>query len=93
MPPTRAENTCLRVRTGSSRESTRASASFRFWINGGRIADLVRNVDREALTKNERPYVCSYFPPGKGQKARPFVALKTKPSRSRRSRKPKRERT
>ena len=52
--------------------------SFRFWINGGRIADRLEIIDREALIKNEQPYVLSCFPPGKGRKAKPFIALSDK---------------
>ena len=52
--------------------------SFRFWINGGRIADRLETIDREALIKNEQPYVLACFPPGKGRKAKPFVTLSDK---------------
>jgi alpha-mannosidase len=51
---------------------------FRFWINAGPLEDRLEAVDREALAKNETPYVLAYFPPGKGRKARPGIVLSDK---------------
>lgn len=48
---------------------------FRFWINGGRAADRLKRIDREALIKNERPMVLSCFPSGRGKKINPAVIL------------------
>jgi len=43
---------------------------FRFWLNAGPADDRLARIDREALTKNEAPYVLSFFPPGE-EKAKP----------------------
>ncbi len=48
---------------------------FHFWINGGKAGERLETIDREALTKNEKPYVLSYSPPGNGKKARPCLVL------------------
>jgi alpha-mannosidase len=39
---------------------------FRFWINGGRRAERLNAVDREALVHNQRPYALSCWPAGGG---------------------------
>ncbi len=44
---------------------------FRFWLNGGPLGDRMETVDREALARNEAPYVLAYFPPGGKKRARP----------------------
>ena len=51
---------------------------FRFWVNAGPLRDRLESVDREALAKNETPYVLSYLPPGTGPKAKPAVVLSDK---------------
>ncbi len=48
---------------------------FSIWINGGRRAPRMSHVDREALSKNERPMALSFFPPGAGRQLKPFVVL------------------
>jgi alpha-mannosidase len=48
---------------------------FRFWLNGGNRSSRLTAVDREALVKNEKPFVLSFFPAGRGKKARPFILL------------------
>jgi alpha-mannosidase len=48
---------------------------FRFWLNGGDLSSRLTAVDREALAKNEKPFVLSLFPAGRGKKPRPFVEL------------------
>ena len=48
---------------------------FHFWLNGGDLSSRLRAVDREALAKNERPFVLTFFPAGRGKKRRPFVEL------------------
>jgi alpha-mannosidase len=48
---------------------------FRFWLNGGVQSSRLTAVDREALAKNEKPFVLSFFPSGRGKKPRPFVEL------------------
>jgi len=51
---------------------------FCFWINAGSSSERLTVVDREALAKNEAPYVLAYFPPGDGRKAKPSVILSDK---------------
>jgi alpha-mannosidase len=48
---------------------------FHFWLNGGEAEERLERIDREALVKNEKPYVLSFFPPGRGKKAGAFVVL------------------
>ncbi len=48
---------------------------FSIWINGGRRAARMSRVDRDALTKNERPMALSFFPPGAGEQLKPFLVL------------------
>ena len=48
---------------------------FRFWLNGGETEDRLERIDREALVKNEKPYILSFFPPGGGKKISAFVVL------------------
>jgi alpha-mannosidase len=49
--------------------------TFLFWLNGGDQPSRLTAVDREALAKNEKPFVLSFFPAGRGKKPRPFVQL------------------
>ena len=48
---------------------------FHFWLNGGPVEERMERIDREALIKNEKPYVLTFFPAGSGKKAGPFVVL------------------
>jgi alpha-mannosidase len=48
---------------------------FRFWLNAGPAGERLEAIDREALARNEAPYVLSYFPPGRGRRAKPFAVL------------------
>ncbi len=48
---------------------------FRFWLNAGPSANRLELIDREALVRNEIPYVLSYFPPEDGPKPRGFAVL------------------
>jgi len=48
---------------------------FRFWLNGGRRASRMLHIDREALVKNEKPFVLACFPPGSGKKQKPFILV------------------
>ena len=48
---------------------------FRFWLKGGTFSSRLAAVEREALARNERPFVLSFFPAGRGQKPRPFIEL------------------
>jgi len=48
---------------------------FHFWLNGGTLSSRLTTVDREALAKNEKPFVLSFFPAGRGKKPRPFAEL------------------
>jgi alpha-mannosidase len=48
---------------------------FRFWVNGGHRARRLQSIDREALVKNEKPFILVYFPAGRGKKPSPFIVL------------------
>lgn len=48
---------------------------FRFWLSGGPLQDRLDRIDRESLTKNEKPYVLPFFPSGDGAKIKPGVTL------------------
>ena len=48
---------------------------YRFWINGGPTGDRLERIDREALAHNEKPMALSFFPPGFGEKPKPFITL------------------
>jgi alpha-mannosidase len=48
---------------------------FRFWINGGGLAERLKLIDREALVHNEKPMALSFFPSGAGRKVKPFLTL------------------
>ncbi len=41
---------------------------FHFWIQGGRAEDRYLQIEREALSHNEKPVALSFFPSGHGQK-------------------------
>jgi alpha-mannosidase len=40
---------------------------FHFWLNGAAVRERLGTIDREALVRNERPYVLSYWPSGNGE--------------------------
>jgi alpha-mannosidase len=48
---------------------------FHFWLNGGEAEERLERIDREALVKNEKPYILSFFPPGRGKKAGASIFL------------------
>lgn len=48
---------------------------FRFWLNAGPAAERLAAIDREALSKNERPFALSFFPPGEGIPPQPGVRV------------------
>jgi alpha-mannosidase len=48
---------------------------FRFWLNGGPLGDRMETIDREALARNEAPYVLAYFPPGGKKRALPGAVV------------------
>jgi len=48
---------------------------FRFWFNAGKTADRLDKIDREALLRNEKPFVLSFFPSGTGKKPKPLAML------------------
>jgi alpha-mannosidase len=48
---------------------------FRFWLNGGPLEERMERIGREALARNETPYVLAYFPPGGAERSRPGVVL------------------
>jgi alpha-mannosidase len=41
---------------------------FRFWFRAGAINAVLGDIDRVALSHNERPFVLSFYPTGAGQK-------------------------
>ncbi len=43
--------------------------SFRFWLVGGPLAARMETIGREALVRNEAPYILAYGPPGAGKKS------------------------
>lgn len=51
---------------------------FRFWINGGTVKERFKNIQNEALTKNEKPFALSFFPSGLGTQPKPFALLDNK---------------
>jgi len=48
---------------------------YRFWFNAGQLKDRMEAVDREALVKNEKPVVLSFFPSGEGKSPKPSALL------------------
>jgi len=48
---------------------------YRFWLDGGKVADRLAKIDREALVCNEKPYALSFFPSGMGAAPAQFVKL------------------
>jgi alpha-mannosidase len=48
---------------------------FRFWLNGGPLGERMGTIDREALARNEAPYVLAYFPPGGKTRALPGAVV------------------
>lgn len=42
--------------------------TFKFWLNFGNLQDRYKNIDKEALIHNEKPYILSYYPSGTGKK-------------------------
>jgi alpha-mannosidase len=49
--------------------------SFRFWVNAGPAEERLERVEREALERNEPPFVLSFFPSGRGRRAEPVLIL------------------
>jgi len=49
--------------------------SFKFWLNADTISRRKRQIDREALVKNEQPFVLSFFPDNSGKKTKPLAVL------------------
>jgi alpha-mannosidase len=48
---------------------------FRFWINGGTVAERLKKIASESLAKNEKPFALSFFPNGAGKMPKPFASL------------------
>jgi len=48
---------------------------FHFWFNAGKVRQRLARVDREALVKNEKPYVLAFYPSGKGKRPKPLAIL------------------
>ena len=49
--------------------------TFRFWFNADTISRRKRQIDREALVKNEQAFVLSFFPENAGRKIKPLAVL------------------
>ncbi len=48
---------------------------FRFWFNAGKLDTRLKTIDRDAMTKNEKPFALSFFPSGKGRQILPAAIL------------------
>jgi len=48
---------------------------YRFWFRGGEGKQPFAALDRQALSRNEKPYIVSFFPPGTGVKPAPLAEL------------------
>lgn len=48
---------------------------YTFWLNGGNVEERLKKIDREALIKNEKPFVLSFFPSGAGKAPERFAEL------------------
>lgn len=48
---------------------------YRFWFNAGAKEERLGNVDREALTHNEKPFLLSFYPNGMGNLPQPAVLV------------------
>jgi len=48
---------------------------FHFWINGGPLDERLEAVEREALVRNEKPYVLAFSPPGTGKRVKAGLLL------------------
>ncbi len=48
---------------------------YRFWLDGGKAADRLSKIDREAMVANEKPYALSFFPSGLGDAPTQFVKI------------------
>jgi len=48
---------------------------FSFWCNAGKTSQRLKRIDREALTKNERPFALSFNPPAAGTLPKPLAIL------------------
>lgn len=48
---------------------------FRFWLQGGKTADRLNCIEREALVHNETPFLLSFYPSGMGSKPLPGILL------------------
>ncbi len=48
---------------------------YHFWFNAGPAGRRLTRIDREALTRNEKPYAVSFFPSGAGKRTKPIARL------------------
>jgi alpha-mannosidase len=48
---------------------------FHFWINGGPLTERMERVGREALIRNETPYILPFSPAGGGKKTKAAIVL------------------
>ncbi len=51
---------------------------FRFWLNAGPVGERMRDIDREALVKQQEPYIRNIFPSGAGSKAAALAVISDK---------------
>jgi alpha-mannosidase len=49
--------------------------SFRFWVAAGPAAERLERIEREALERNEAPFVLPFSPSGSGRRSAPAVVL------------------
>ncbi len=49
--------------------------SFHLWINGGPLEDRMERIGREALARNEKPYVLPFCPAGAGKKTKAGIVV------------------
>lgn len=58
-----------------ARRIDQGERAFKFWFNGSESTDRIEKIDLEALHHNEKPYVLSYFPSGKGELPKPLIEI------------------
>lgn len=48
---------------------------FKFWINAGKAEQRLKMIEREAIERNENPYILSFFPEKTEKTVKPFALL------------------
>lgn len=51
---------------------------FHFWFNMGSLEERLNNIDREALAKNEKPYILPFYPPGSDGMPRALLQIENR---------------